>query len=52
MTMNVGASNTINVQLEEDAEALEEVVVVGYGSRSKELSTSATVANTSFSAFS
>ncbi|MEP2056985.1 MAG: TonB-dependent receptor [Maribacter litoralis] len=41
VTMNVGASNTINVQLEEDAEALEEVVVVGYGSRSKELSTSA-----------
>ncbi|HAI42271.1 MAG TPA: SusC/RagA family TonB-linked outer membrane protein, partial [Maribacter sp.] len=41
VTMSVGASNTINVQLEEDAEALEEVVVVGYGSRSKELSTSA-----------
>nr|WP_298997578.1 TonB-dependent receptor [uncultured Allomuricauda sp.] len=29
----VGASNTINVQMEEDAEALEEVVVVGYGNQ-------------------
>ncbi|MBW8244445.1 carboxypeptidase-like regulatory domain-containing protein, partial [Muricauda oceani] len=37
----VGASSTINVQMEEDAQALEEVVVTGYGSRSKELSTSA-----------
>ena len=37
----VGASNTINVQMEEDAQALAEVVVTGYGSRSRELSTSA-----------
>ncbi|SEB47737.1 TonB-linked outer membrane protein, SusC/RagA family [Maribacter dokdonensis] len=33
VTMSVGASNTINVQLEEDAEALEEVVVTGYTSQ-------------------
>jgi len=31
----VGASNTINVSLTEDAAALEEVVVVGYGTRDK-----------------
>lgn len=31
----VGASNTINLQMEEDAEALEEVVVVGYGTTTK-----------------
>ncbi|MDO5978021.1 SusC/RagA family TonB-linked outer membrane protein [Flavivirga spongiicola] len=31
----VGASNTINVTLQEDAEALEEVVVVGYGTSTK-----------------
>ncbi|MEY8782051.1 SusC/RagA family TonB-linked outer membrane protein [Allomuricauda sp. XS_ASV26] len=37
----VGASSSINVQMEEDAQALEEVVVTGYGSRSRELSTSA-----------
>ncbi len=37
----VGVSNTINLQMEEDAQALEEVVVVGYGSKSRELSTSA-----------
>ncbi|WP_165750188.1 SusC/RagA family TonB-linked outer membrane protein [Cellulophaga sp. Z1A5H] len=37
----IGASGTINIQLEEDAQSLEEVVVVGYGSRSRELSTSA-----------
>ncbi len=37
----VGASTAINVQMEEDAQALEEVVVTGYGSRSRELSTSA-----------
>ena len=37
----VGSSSTINVQMEEDAQALEEVVVTGYGSRSRELSTSA-----------
>ncbi|QII45787.1 TonB-dependent receptor [Flagellimonas oceani] len=37
----VGASSTINVQMQDDAQALEEVVVTGYGSRSRELSTSA-----------
>ncbi len=37
----VGQADTINVQLEEDAEALEEVVVVGYGTKSSELNTSA-----------
>ncbi|UBZ15203.1 TonB-dependent receptor [Flagellimonas marinaquae] len=37
----IGASSTINVQMEDDAQALEEVVVTGYGSRSRELSTSA-----------
>lgn len=37
----VEASNTIDVQLAQDAQALEEVVVTGYGSRSRELSTSA-----------
>ena len=31
VTSNVGVSNTINVQMEEDAQALEEVVVIGYG---------------------
>ncbi|APU09370.1 SusC/RagA family TonB-linked outer membrane protein [Cellulophaga lytica] len=31
----VAMSNTINLQMEEDAEALEEVVVVGYGSGKK-----------------
>ena len=41
VTRNVGASSSINVQMEEDAQALEEVVVVGYGTRSQELSTSA-----------
>ncbi|MBC8767562.1 SusC/RagA family TonB-linked outer membrane protein [Arenibacter sp. BSSL-BM3] len=30
-TMTVGASNTINVQMEEDAQALEEVVVTAFG---------------------
>ncbi len=34
--MTVGASNTINVQMEEDAQALEEVVVVGYGTTTKQ----------------
>ncbi|RUA17846.1 MAG: SusC/RagA family protein, partial [Flavobacteriia bacterium] len=29
--ITVGAQSTINVQMEEDAQALEEVVVVGYG---------------------
>jgi hypothetical protein len=37
----VGVSDTVNVQMEEDAQALEEVVVVGYGTKSRELSTSA-----------
>lgn len=37
----IGASNTINLQMEDDAQALEEVVVVGYGSQSRETSTSA-----------
>lgn len=31
----VGASNTLNVQMEEDASQLDEVIVVGYGSQSK-----------------
>ncbi|TVZ08930.1 TonB-linked SusC/RagA family outer membrane protein [Cellulophaga sp. RHA_52] len=31
----VGASNTISLQMEEDAEALDEVVVVAYGSQKK-----------------
>ncbi|MEM9076374.1 MAG: TonB-dependent receptor [Bacteroidota bacterium] len=35
VTITIGASNTINVQMEEDAEALEEVVVVAYGEKSK-----------------
>ena len=35
-TRNVGVSDTLNVQMEEDAQALEEVVVVGYGSQTKE----------------
>ncbi|MFS4493862.1 SusC/RagA family TonB-linked outer membrane protein [Maribacter sp. 2308TA10-17] len=29
----VGSSNTMNIQMEEDAQALEEVVVVGYGNQ-------------------
>ncbi|WP_435315265.1 SusC/RagA family TonB-linked outer membrane protein [Cellulophaga fucicola] len=32
----VGSSNTINLQMEEDAEALEEVVVVGYSTSTKQ----------------
>src|SRR5690606_12922 len=32
----VGSSTTINVQMEEDAQALEEVVVVGYGTTTKQ----------------
>lgn len=32
----VGAATTINVQMEEDAQALEEVVVVGYGTATKQ----------------
>ena len=31
--ITVGASNTINVQMEQDTQALEEVVVVGYGNQ-------------------
>lgn len=38
---SVEVSNVINVQMTEDAETLEEVVVTGYGSKSRELSTSA-----------
>ncbi|SDM30554.1 SusC/RagA family TonB-linked outer membrane protein [Kriegella aquimaris] len=34
-TISVGNQNTINVNLQEDAEALEEVVVVGYGTQSR-----------------
>lgn len=37
----IGASSTINVQMQDDAEVLQEVVVVGYGSKSSELNTSA-----------
>ena len=37
----VGASNVIDVALDVDSSALEEVVVVGYGATSRELSTSA-----------
>ncbi|WP_350293806.1 TonB-dependent receptor [uncultured Croceitalea sp.] len=37
----VGTASAINVQMQEDAQALEEVVVVGYGAKSRELSTSA-----------
>ncbi len=32
----VGSGNTINVQMEEDAQALEEVIVVAYGTQKKE----------------
>lgn len=35
VTMNVGASSTIDVQLEDDAQALEEVIVTGFGNVSK-----------------
>src|SRR5690606_11057095 len=31
VSVGVGAQNTINLQMEEDAQALEEVVVIGYG---------------------
>lgn len=37
----VGQASTINVQLEEDAESLEEVVVVGYGTQKRKEVTSA-----------
>ena len=33
---NVGSSSIINVQMEEDAQALEEVVVIAYGSQTKQ----------------
>lgn len=39
----VGNQTTINVQLKEDAELLDEVVVVGYGVQKKKLVTGATV---------
>ncbi|MEM1003218.1 MAG: SusC/RagA family TonB-linked outer membrane protein, partial [Bacteroidota bacterium] len=32
----VGATNTINIQMEEDAQALQEVIVVAYGTQKKE----------------
>ncbi|MFD2724698.1 SusC/RagA family TonB-linked outer membrane protein [Hyunsoonleella rubra] len=35
LEVSVGSSNQINVQLEEDLAALDEVVVVGYGTRKK-----------------
>ena len=34
--ISVGESNTINVQMEQDTQALEEIVVVAYGSQTKE----------------
>lgn len=36
VTKLVGSANVLNVQMQEDAEALEEVVVVGYGSQRNE----------------
>lgn len=36
MEQNVGTSNTVDVQMEQDAQALEEVVVVGYGTSTKQ----------------
>lgn len=38
VTMSVGSTNTVSVQMEEDAEALEEVVVQGYRTSTKETS--------------
>ncbi|GGK46115.1 MULTISPECIES: SusC/RagA family TonB-linked outer membrane protein [Flavobacteriaceae] len=35
VNITVGNSNTINITLEEDANALDEVVVIGYGTKSK-----------------
>ncbi|WP_188370672.1 SusC/RagA family TonB-linked outer membrane protein [Muriicola marianensis] len=43
VTRTVGASNTINVQMEDDAEALQEVVVQGYRNSTKEKSSIASV---------
>ncbi|MCF7561159.1 SusC/RagA family TonB-linked outer membrane protein [Sabulilitoribacter multivorans] len=34
--VTVGASNTINITLQEDAQALEEVIIVGYGTATKQ----------------
>ena len=34
--ISVGVSNTIDVQMEQDTQALEEIVVVAYGSQTKE----------------
>lgn len=42
-TRTVGSSNSINVQMEEDAEALEEVVVQGYRTSTKEKSSISSV---------
>ncbi len=39
--ITVGNSNTIDVRMEEDAEALEEVVVIGYGTKTRDELTSA-----------
>lgn len=39
--VKVGSQNTINVALEEDAAALNEVIVVGYGSQKKSQTTGA-----------
>ncbi|MEM9363900.1 MAG: TonB-dependent receptor [Bacteroidota bacterium] len=35
VNVTIGASSTLNVQMEEDAQALEEVVVVAYGEKSR-----------------
>jgi len=39
--LTVGLSNLLNVQMQEDAEALEEVVVIGYGTKTRDELTSA-----------
>ncbi|NNK11705.1 MAG: TonB-dependent receptor plug domain-containing protein, partial [Flavobacteriaceae bacterium] len=43
VTRTVGAASTINVQMEDDAEALQEVVVQGYRNSTKEKSSIASV---------
>lgn len=43
VTIRIGASNTIDVQMEEDAETLEEVVVQGYRTATREKSSIASV---------
>ncbi|WP_047247538.1 SusC/RagA family TonB-linked outer membrane protein [Maribacter thermophilus] len=43
VTRTVGASDVINVQMEDDAQALEEVVVMGYATKSKADVTGSTV---------